>query len=161
VRILEVGCNVGMQLKLLQAMGFNNLTGIELQRYAVERAKKFTDGIDVIQGSGFDIPFRDGWFEVVCVTGVLIHIAPDDHARMMREIARCSRQFIWGCEYYADKLTGINYRGHDGFMWKGDFAALFQQHVPGLRLVKQEMCPYIQEAETGNVDAMYLLEKTP
>ncbi len=38
-RILEVGCNTGMQLVGLQAMGFTNLYGIELQAYAVEKAR--------------------------------------------------------------------------------------------------------------------------
>lgn len=39
LRILEVGANVGFQLALLQRMGFCNLYGIELQPYAVERAR--------------------------------------------------------------------------------------------------------------------------
>jgi pseudaminic acid biosynthesis-associated methylase len=158
-RILEVGCNAGMQLQVLQSMGFTNLTGVELQRYAVEQAKKLSEGIDVIQGSGFELPFRDGWFDVVCVNGVLVHIAPENHARIMQEVARCSKRFIWGCENYAEKLTEVNYRGHEGYLWKGDFAAFFQQHVPGLHLVKQEFYPYLVESEAGNVDAMYLLEK--
>src|SRR2546430_16541 len=42
IRILEVGCNVGQQLSALQALGFNNLYGIELQAYAVEKAKSVT-----------------------------------------------------------------------------------------------------------------------
>ena len=32
-RLLEVGCNTGMQLVGLQAMGFTNLYGIELQAF--------------------------------------------------------------------------------------------------------------------------------
>ena len=41
-KILEVGCNVGQQLLALQRMGFKNLYGIELQPYAVEKAKAET-----------------------------------------------------------------------------------------------------------------------
>ncbi|HEX6334316.1 MAG TPA: pseudaminic acid biosynthesis-associated methylase, partial [Flavisolibacter sp.] len=69
IRILEVGCNIGMQLRLLQQMGFTNLYGIELQSYAVEKAKSLTSNINIIQGSGFDIPFRDGFFDVVVTNG--------------------------------------------------------------------------------------------
>ena len=29
--ILEVGCNVGVKISMLQKMGFRNLTGVELQ----------------------------------------------------------------------------------------------------------------------------------
>src|ERR1700751_5572614 len=71
VRILEVGCNVGMQLAGLQRMGFTNLYGIELQSYAVEKSKEVTKGLNIIQGSGFDIPFKDNFFDVVLTNGVL------------------------------------------------------------------------------------------
>lgn len=77
-RVLEVGCNVGNQLRMLQNMGFRNLYGIELQQYAVEKAKSLTQGINIIQGIGDDIPFKDGYFDMVFTSGVLIHISPDN-----------------------------------------------------------------------------------
>src|SRR2546427_11403693 len=39
VRILEVGCNIGNQLLLLQELGFSDLHGLEIQDYAVELAR--------------------------------------------------------------------------------------------------------------------------
>lgn len=158
-RILEVGCNTGMQLRGLQDMGFTNLYGVELQPYAVEKAKQQTQGINIVQGSGFDLPFRDGFFDLVCTNGVLIHIAPDDLPRIMGEMVRCSRQYIWGFEYYSPSLTSVPYRGNDGFLWKADYAALFQQQFPALTLEKQTLYPYINQAESGNQDVMYLLRK--
>lgn len=158
--ILEVGCNTGMQLRGLQDAGFTNLYGIELQPYAVEKAKQSTQHINIIQGSGFDLPFRDGFFDVVCTNGVLIHIAPDDLPKIMDEMVRCSRRYIWGFEYYSPELTTIPYRGNEGFLWKADYAALFQQRHPSLKIVKQDLYPYINTGESGNVDYMYLLEKT-
>src|SRR5687768_9923652 len=50
-KVLEVGCNVGMQLRGFQRMGYNNLYGIEIQNYAVEKAKLISKGINIIQGS--------------------------------------------------------------------------------------------------------------
>lgn len=159
-RILEVGCNTGMQLVGLQQSGFKNLYGVELQPYAVEKAKEYTQHINVVQGSGFDLPFRDGFFDVVCTNGVLIHIAPGDLPRIMTEMVRCSRRYVWGFEYYAPELTPISYRDNAGFLWKGNYAETFQQHCPELRLVRQEFFPYQTAAEQGNTDVMYLLEKT-
>lgn len=156
-KILEVGCNTGMQLNGLQRMGFENIYGIELQPYAVEEAKKFTKNINVIQGSGFDIPFKDKYFDVVGTNGVLIHIAPDDLPRIMAEMYRCSAKYIWGFEYYAPEVTNINYRGNENYLWKADYAALFMKQFPDLKLVKKEMYPYISDPQ--NVDYMYLLEK--
>ena len=159
-RILEVGCNTGMQLRGLQEASFTHLYGIELQSYAVEKAKQYTQGINIIQGSGFDLPFKDGFFDLVCTNGVLIHIAPADLPRIMDEMVRCSHRYIWGFEYHAPATTAVPYRGNEGFLWKADYAQLFLDQFPGqLRLVKQELYPYILDAERGNLDVMYLLEK--
>jgi pseudaminic acid biosynthesis-associated methylase len=158
-RILEVGCNTGMQLMGLQHQGFQNLYGIELQPYAVEKAREFVRGVNILQGSGFELPFKDSFFDVVVTNGVLIHIAPQDLPRIMAEMVRTSRRYIWGFEYFAPETTAIPYRGNEGFLWKADYAQLFLDQFPELRLVKKQQYPYINAAESGNVDAMYLLEK--
>jgi pseudaminic acid biosynthesis-associated methylase len=155
-RILEVGCNVGCQLGILQRMGFSNLYGVELQAGAVEIARKGTENINVIQGSAFDIPFRDGFFDLVFTSGVLIHISPDDISQAMAEIYRCTRKYIWGFEYYAAEQTEVSYRGHEGLLWKADFAALYQQQFPDLKLIRQEIYPYLDD---DNRDVMFLLSK--
>jgi len=155
--ILEVGCNIGLQLNGLQMMGFENLFGIELQPYAVEEAKKHTKNINIIVGSGFDIPFKDRYFDMVCTNGVLIHISPKDLPKFMAEMYRCSKKYIWGFEYYAEKTTDISYRGHANRMWKSDYAYLFLKQFHDLKLVKKAIYPYVKNP--GNVDCMYLLEK--
>ncbi|MCW3083818.1 MAG: hypothetical protein JWP12_1184 [Bacteroidetes bacterium] len=157
IKILEVGCNIGMQLSGLQRMGFENIYGIELQQYAVEEAKKHTKNINIICGSGFDLPFKNDYFDVVCTNGVLIHILPADLPKIMGEMYRCSKKYIWGFEYFAEKTTEINYRGNTNYLWKADYAALFIEQFPDLKLVKKEMYPYINNP--SNVDYMYLLEK--
>src|SRR6478752_4123051 len=51
MKILEVGCNYGAQLRGFQRMGFKNLYGVELQEYAVEESKKAFSHINIITGS--------------------------------------------------------------------------------------------------------------
>jgi pseudaminic acid biosynthesis-associated methylase len=157
IKILEVGCNTGMQLNGLQRMGFENIYGIELQPYAVEQAKKFTNNINILCGSGFDLPFKDNYFDMTYTSGVLIHISPTDLPKIMSEMVRCSKKYIWGFEYYAEKTTEINYRGHTNYLWKADYAALFIKQFPDLKLIKKEMFSYIGNPD--NLDCMYLLEK--
>ncbi|MEQ1586325.1 MAG: pseudaminic acid biosynthesis-associated methylase [Cyclobacteriaceae bacterium] len=159
-RILEVGCNTGMQLAELKSMGFTSLYGIELQDYAVQRAKEYTEGINIIQGSAFDIPFKDNFFDLVFTSGVLIHIAPGNLPKVFSEMYRCSKKYLWGFEYYADKVTSINYRGNEGFLWKANYGKLMRDQFKDLVLLKEEVYPYLTEAEKGNVDFMYLLEKS-
>ena len=158
-RILEVGCNTGMQLRVLQDMGFMDLYGVELQGYAVEESKKHLENINVIQGSGFDLPFRDSFFDLVCTNGVLIHISPDDIPTIMSEMYRCSRKYIWGFEYFSNEIQSINYRGNSDYLWKANFAQLFLNQFSDLRLVSQQDYPYINKENLGNTDRMYLLEK--
>ena len=78
----------------------------------------------------------------------------------MAEMMRCSSRYIWGFEYFMPDITTIKYRDNVGYAWKGDYARLFMEQFPGqLRLVQQEFFPYVNPAEKGNTDCMYLLEK--
>lgn len=158
-KILEVGCNTGMQLACLQSMGFTNLYGVELQPYAVQKAKAFTEGINVIQGSAFDLPFKDNFFDLVYTSGVLIHIDPVNLPLVFSEMYRCTSKFIWGFEYYAEKTTAINYRGNEGFLWKADYQKLMRDKFSDLSLLSSEFYPYVTENEKGNIDYMFLLKK--
>lgn len=156
IRILEVGCNIGLQLMCLQRMGFTNLFGIEVQDYAIERGRKLTAGITMIRGSAFDIPYPDGHFDLVFTSGVLIHISPDDIGKALDEIHRSTTRYIWGWEYFAPEYTEIPYRGERRLMWKTDFARIYRERFPKLALVKERRVKYLND---DNVDTMYLLEK--
>ena len=157
IRILEVGCNTGMQLNGLQRMGFENLYGIELQPYAVEQAKKFTSNINIIQGSGFDIPFKDNYFDLVITNGVLIHISPTDLPLFLKEIYRCSKECIAGFEYYSPETKAVNYRGKDDYLWKADYVDHYLQLHPDLKVIEKKYFDY--QDNSGNVDCMFLLRK--
>lgn len=159
-RILEVGCNVGIQLNLLSRMGFENLYGVEVNRHAIGISHEVNRGLTVypLYGTALDLPFRDGWFDLVYTSGVLIHIHPDDIPTVMREMARCSNRWVWGLEYYAESgYVEIPYRGHSNMLWKTDFAQLFATTCPELALVREERHPYSEDASL--VDQMYLLER--
>lgn len=153
---LEVGCNVGNQLVLLQAQGYTQLTGIELQSYALARARSRLKGIALEQGSALALPFEDQAFDVVFTSGVLIHIAPDDLPQAMREIHRCARHYIWGAEYFSPELTAVNYRGNDDLLWKMDYARKYLTLFHDLELMKERRFQYL---ENDNVDTVFLLKK--
>jgi pseudaminic acid biosynthesis-associated methylase len=158
IKILEVGCNYGAQLRGLQRMGFKNLYGVELQSYAVEESKRAFSGLNIITGSGFELPFKDGYFDLVCTNGVLIHISPKDHFGFMKEINRCSNKFIMGWEYYNQEIKELNYRDNQGFMWKADFAGIYKKYFLHLELKEQHLVKYLSN---NNADAIFLLEKRP
>lgn len=154
--ILEVGCNVGGQLGCLRRMGFRRLWGLELQGPAVRLARMRAPGLLAVQASALAIPFADRSFDLVFTSGVLIHIHPQDIGQVMAEAVRCTRQFIWGFEYYAPEYAEIPYRGQRELLWKADFAQLYRDHCPDL---KQLIEFRVRDRNAEHVDAMFLLEK--
>ena len=157
-RILEVGCNVGNQLLLLKKMWHTDLWGIELQDHAVEIARKRTRGINIVKGSAFDIPYKDGFFDLVFTSGLLIHISPDNIGKALDEIYRCTNMYIWGFEYYSpDGYQMINYREGNDLLWKTDFAKLFVDRFPDLKPVKEHKYTHLGYKKL--VDQSFLLKK--
>jgi len=157
IKILEVGSNIGVQLLFLQKMGFENLYSIEINRETSEISKSITKNINVIQGSALDIPFKDNYFDLTFTCGVLIHIAPANIKEAMKEIHRCSKRYIWGFEHYCpDGYIETIYRGNKNMLWKTDFAKLYFDTFPDLKLAKERKLKYL---DNKNIDAMFLLEK--
>jgi|SRR3989344_260676 len=156
MKILEVGSNIGIQLVLLQKMGFENLYGIEINKDIVELAKLKTKNINIIYGSALDIPFKDNYFDLVFTSGVLIHISPLHIQKVMKEIYRCSKKYIFGFEYYADKYTNIEYRGRKNMLWKTNFAKLYLNYFKDLVLQKEKRYKHLN---SENIDTMFLLKK--
>jgi pseudaminic acid biosynthesis-associated methylase len=156
-RILEVGCNIGNQLLLLQQLGYFNLYGVDVQDYALEIARSRTKDINFTQASSFALPYEDQYFDLVFTSGVLIHISPNDLPLALEEIHRCAKRYIWGSEYHASRTTEINYRGHSKLLWKTDYAREYVTRFNDLKMVIEQRLPYI---ENENVDSMFLLEKT-
>ena len=156
MRILEVGCNIGNQLLILQGMGFNSLYGIDIQHEAIELSKSKSKNINIIYGSAFDIPFRDGFFDLVFTSGLLIHISPGDIGSVLSEIYRCTNRFVWGLEYYAPEYTEIRYHGECDLLWKADFVDLYLNAFSDLHLVRKKELLY---PDGSNRDHMFLLEK--
>ena len=160
-KVLEVGCNVGSQLQIFQGLGLKNLYGIDINQNAVEKSKKLSKGINIIQGSAFDLPFKDNYFDLVFTSGLLIHINPFvDLAPVMQEIYRVSKQFILGFESYSDGWDTICYRGDKNLYWKGDYARYYNSlfHAPnGIKIINQKIYGYLDDSD--NIDSCFLLEK--
>lgn len=154
--ILEVGSNLGVQLQGLRALGFTDLSGIELQTYAAQLSRALTPQARVAQASAFHLPFADKAFDLVFTSALLLHIPPVQIGVVLDEIHRCARTYIWGLEYYAQDYRPITYHGDDNLLWKADFAKLYTQRFPDLDLVMEERLNY---PDGNNQDSMFLLKK--
>jgi len=155
--ILEVGCNVGNQLAFLSEMGFTRLAGVEVQDYALARARERLPDALLVRGSALALPFPDGVFDLVFTSGVLIHIHPDHLPKVLAEVHRVTRDWIWGLEYFAPTSTEVSYRGQQSLLWKAPFANLYLRSFSDLTYMQERWLPY--QGNSGNVDSMYLLRK--
>lgn len=137
-RVLEIGCNVGWNLEYLRRLGAEELFGIEPQAYAVSRARARNPVFNVLQGTAFDLPFKDGFCDLVFTSGVLIHISPDALGSALDEMYRVSARYIVCIEYGAPTTNEqeVLYRGHQAALWKRDHGAIWQRRFPNLREIR-------------------------
>ncbi len=158
--ILEVGANIGLNLRALA-----RLTGAEL--YAVEpnaRARKMLvkDGVvpaeRALEGTAGDLPFADGGFDLVFTAGVLIHIPEAALEAAYREIHRVSRRYILTMEYFSPKAVTVPYHGRDEMLFKRDFGGLWLELFPGLEPVGDG---FFWKRTTGLDDVTWWLFRKP
>jgi pseudaminic acid biosynthesis-associated methylase len=162
-RVLEVGCNIGLQLRLLERANPGlEFHGLEPQPYALEQARAHSPGMHFHQGTAFALPFPDRSFDLVMTHGVLIHIHPKDLPRAIGEIHRVSRRYILCHEYFAPDTVEIKYHGQQGLLWKTDFAKRYRELQPGMREVAVRYYPYSDaDGGPGLVDQVVLFDKAP
>ena len=137
-RVLEVGCNHGSNLRALVELlkEGSEVIGVEPNKYALERARKANTKAGILYGNAFDLPFKDGYFDLAFTAGVLIHIALGDLPTAMAEIYRVTKRYLLVIEYFAEEETVIHYRGRDDLLWKRDFLKHYRGQFPDLDLVR-------------------------
>ena len=133
--ILEVGANIGLNLRAIRRLSDASITAVEPN--AAARARLAADKVAdvVVEGSASTLPFADDSFGLVFTAGVLIHIHPDHLAVGMREMHRVASRHILCVEYFSTHPREIVYRGNAGALFTCDFGKRWMEAEPGLRLV--------------------------
>ena len=133
--VLEVGCNTGMNLAIIDKyVPEHEVWGCDINNTALRMAKIRNRNANIVYGSGFELPFRDAFFDLAFTSGVLIHCSPDMSFHMMKELVRVSKKYVMAIEYPAMDFEEIEYRGHAGALFKGPYGENYQQAF-GLTLV--------------------------
>lgn len=157
-RVLEVGCNIGGNLQwIAKHVTPHDVFGIDVNDKALEPARRSVANVNPLSASARDLPFRDGWFDLVFTMGVLIHQPPQTLPRVMTEIVRTSRRWVLCAEYFAPDPTEISYHGERGALFKRDFGGDYLAMFPELSLRKKGLLT----REEGWDDVTYwVFEKT-
>lgn len=74
IRILDVGCGIGNSLFALQAKGYSNTVGLDIERQLIEYAKQMVPQARLVVASAEQIPFRDGAFDCAICYDLLEHV---------------------------------------------------------------------------------------
>lgn len=138
--VLEVGCNIGLNLLYL-----DNLFGGAVDLYAIEPNRKAFGRLceenpvrikEAWNCTAFKIPLPDASVDLVFTSGVLIHVAPEDLGRATDEIFRVAKRYVLCNEYFSHNPEEVTYHGQQGFLWKRDFGLFYKERYPELRWIK-------------------------
>ena len=131
--VRELGCNIGLNLVALKRLKPSlTLEAYEINPEAVRRARGY-DVATIEQGSILD-PIDKPQVDLTFTSGVLIHIDPDHLEAVYDNLVSGSRRYVLVSEYYNPTPVALPYRGHEGKLFKRDFAGeLMDRH--GLKLV--------------------------
>ena len=156
LKILELGCNIGINLEILKKLGFKNLYGLEINEKAIEIAKIKHPDTKFFHGSIEEFDFDNQKFDLVYTAGVLIHINPNSLEEIIKKMISLTTKYVFGLEYSSDDLKKIQYRGNENYCWKQDFPSLFRNLYPKLITVNEEKIPYLSENQH---DILYMFKK--
>jgi hypothetical protein len=96
--VLEVGVDKGVQLRCLGSLGFHRTAGTHILLDVVQHACSQAPDALGVQASAMHLPFADASFDLVCTSGLLSSLCDGRMERLMHELYRCSRRWIWGWE---------------------------------------------------------------
>lgn len=135
--VLEVGANIGLNLRALSSPTGATLHALEPN--ATARQRLIDDGVlpqgQVLDGSAIDIGLTDESIDLVFTCGVLIHVSPEDLLAACREMHRVAKRYILSVEYFAQTPEERTYHSRDGLLFKRDFGSFWIDNFPDLELV--------------------------
>lgn len=138
--VLEVGCNVGGNLRSLAGLlGPENVAGVDVNEAALAALTEAEPLIRTVLTPARSLPFEDSAFDLVFTTGVLIHQPPESLPLVIDEIVRCAARFVVCGEYFAESAEALAYRGETGALFRGDFGSLYTDR--GLEVLERGFLP--------------------
>ncbi|MAE06335.1 MAG: methyltransferase type 11 [Nitrospinae bacterium] len=135
--ILEVGANIGINLRALAGITDAELFAVEPNASAREQlvADKVLPQDHLFDAVATKLPLDDGAVDLVFTSGVLIHVPPEDLEAAYGEIHRVVARYVLSIEYFSSTPVEIPYRGHEGLLFKRDFGGMWLDLYPALEPV--------------------------
>jgi pseudaminic acid biosynthesis-associated methylase len=156
----EVGCNIGLNLVALKRVSpATQLEAIEINAESAKAANSL-EVAKVQTGSviGYE-PKKT--YDLAMICGVLIHLNPDVLPEVYDTLFKLSHRHILLFEYYNPTPVEVKYRGHEGRLFKRDFAGeMLDRFGDKLKLVDYGFFYHRDPIARSDDGTFFLLEKT-
>jgi pseudaminic acid biosynthesis-associated methylase len=155
--IVELGSNIGLNLIALNRIYKNLLiTAVEINKKACFYLSKIKN-VKIINDS--ILKFEETRkFDLVLMSGILIHIAPKNLPKLYEKIYKLSKKYILICEYYNPHPVNILYRGKKNQMFKRDFAGEFLKIYKNYKLIDCRFAYHLDKYPLDDI-SFFLLKK--
>ena len=131
--ILEIGCNCGPNLaRVLEINKTIDIAGIDLNKKAIELAKKKMPNGDFRIGEVENLPYKDKSFDIVLTDAVLIYVSRQKILKVKQEIERVAKKVIVMVEWHDSKGNAIGKRKKS--YWIRNYTALFKRPVEVIKI---------------------------
>ncbi len=158
--IIEFGSNTGLNLKALaQLLPDVSLSAIEINAEAASELQQWGRAEEVFHQSILDFDAGAKTWDMSFIKGVLIHINPSALSGVYERLYQCSNRYIVIAEYYNPTPVTIEYRGHEGKLFKRDFAGEMMDQYPDLQLLDYGFCWHRDPLFPQGDITWFLLEK--
>ena len=135
VSVIEYGANIGLNLRALKfILPQCEIAALEINSKAVKELKRWGGANEVFQDSILEFRTNRKW-DMVLVSGVLIHINPDWLPEVYNLLAQTSEKYVVIAEYYNPTPVTISYRGNEDRLFKRDFAGEMMDLHPEFNLL--------------------------
>ena len=132
---IEFGANIGMNIKALKLLyPEQDHHAIEINSDAVAELQKILPKDNIFEGSILDFNPKKV-FDLTLISGVLIHINPDELVDVYDKLVASSSKYLLVAEYYNPSPVTVPYRGHMDRLFKRDFAGEIMDRHPIMKLV--------------------------
>jgi pseudaminic acid biosynthesis-associated methylase len=158
--LIEFGTNRGMNIQALGTILPNDFefSGIEINESAVNELRETGLCKNVYHDSilEFEVDYKR---DISLISGVLIHINPDELQNVYQKLYDASSKYIIVNEYYNPTPVEISYRGHEGRLFKRDFAGEILDKFDDLELVDYGFCYHRDNNFMFGDSTWFLLKK--
>jgi len=156
---LEIGCNIGLNLVALKNVSpATQLSAIEINAESAKQANAL--GIAKVETASVLDYTPPRTFDLTMICGVLIHLNPEVLPQVYDVLFNASNKHILLFEYYNPTPVEVNYRGHEGRLFKRDWAGEMLDRFEGQLALKDYGFFYHRDPISWSDDGTwFLLEK--